>query len=58
MALALGRFLEALLYGTVSYDLGVFVVATAVISAVALLASLVPALRALRIDPSIALRAN
>jgi putative ABC transport system permease protein len=58
MALALGRFLEALLYGTVSYDLGVFVVATAVLSVVALLASLVPALRALRIDPSIALRAN
>jgi len=58
LALALGRFLETLLYGTVSYDLGVFVVATIVISAVALLASLVPALRALRIDPSIALRAN
>ncbi|MEA2694307.1 MAG: hypothetical protein QOJ16_3694 [Acidobacteriota bacterium] len=58
MALGLGRFLEALLYGTVSYDLGVFVVATVVLSAVALLASLVPALRALRIDPSIALRAN
>jgi putative ABC transport system permease protein len=58
MALALGRFLEAVLYGTASYDLGVFVVATVAISAVALLASLVPALRALRIDPSIALRAN
>ena len=39
MALALGRFLEALLYGTASYDLGVFVVATTVISAVALLAT-------------------
>ncbi len=58
IALVLGRFLEALLYGTASYDLGVFVVATAVISAVALLASLVPALKALRIDPSIALRAH
>ena len=58
LAFALARGLEALLYGTASYDLGVFAVAAAVLSAVALFASLPPTLRALRVDPSIALRAN
>jgi predicted permease len=58
MALALGRFLESLLYGTASHDLTVFAGATTLLTVVALAASLGPALRALRIDPARALRAD
>ena len=50
------RFLEALLFGVEANDPSTFVAATAVLLAVALGAHLLPALRALRVDPVVALR--
>ncbi|HEY8022761.1 MAG TPA: FtsX-like permease family protein [Thermoanaerobaculia bacterium] len=58
LSCALGRGLEALLYGTPSHDPLVFAGSTAILAGVALLASLVPALRALRIHPVVALKAE
>lgn len=58
LALGLGRGLQALLYGTESHDPAVLLAAAALLAAVALSASLVPTLRALRIDPVRALRAE
>ncbi len=58
LALGLGRGLQALLYGTASHDPAVFLAAALILAGVALLASLVPTLRALRIDPVRALRAE
>ncbi|MDQ3950278.1 MAG: ABC transporter permease, partial [Gemmatimonadota bacterium] len=56
LALALGRFVEPLLFQTSPRDLGVFVVVTATLLAFAVLASLVPTWRATRVDPLTALR--
>ena len=52
----LSRFLTSLLYEVKPSDPVVFVAVSAVLAAVALLASLLPSLRATRIDPSTALR--
>ena len=56
LALALGRFVEPLLFQTSPRDPGVFVVVTATLLAFAVLASLVPTWRATRVDPLTALR--
>jgi predicted permease len=56
LALALGRFVEPLLFQTSPRDLGVFVVVTATLLAFAVLASLIPTWRATRVDPLTALR--
>jgi len=58
LALALGRFVEPLLFQTSPRDLGVFVVVTATLLTFAVLASLVPTWRATRVDPLVALRAE
>ena len=58
LALALTRLMRGVLFGVTPTDAATFVSVTAVLSAVALCASLVPALRATRIDPLRALRAN
>jgi len=55
-ALGLTRYLATLLYGVSSLDMATFVVATAVLAAIALLASWIPTRRASRIDPLTALR--
>jgi len=55
-ALAGGRLLDQLLYDVEPADLATYVTAGAVLAAVALAACLLPALRASRVDPVIALR--
>jgi ABC-type antimicrobial peptide transport system permease subunit len=55
-ALALGRLLESLLFGVSATDPVAFVAAPVVVLACALLANLLPALRATRVDPAETLR--
>jgi len=55
-SLALGRFLQSLLYGVAPTDLRIYVLVGIVLMAVALLACWVPARRAVRVDPMMALR--
>lgn len=50
------RYLSTLLYGISSHDAATFLIAPAAIVAIALVASAVPAVRALRVDPLTALR--
>ena len=55
-AAALSRYLEGLLYGLTPLDPATFVAMIAAFAAVAALASYVPARRATRVDPVVALR--
>ena len=55
-ALALTRFLTTLLFGVTPTDSVTFVVVSVVFFVIAMIASLIPALRATRVDPLIALR--
>jgi predicted permease len=57
-ALVLSSTLEAMLYGVRSRDLLSFVVAGGALLVVTLLAALIPALRAIRVDPANVLRAE
>lgn len=56
LALAAARLLNALLFGTSPTDAVTFVSASALIVTIAACASLVPAIRASRVDPLVALR--
>ena len=63
IALAIGallstRTLSALLYNVGAFDATTFVLVTIMLAAVALLASYIPALRATKADPMIALTHN
>lgn len=55
-AFALTRFLSGLLFGVSSLDAATFLAMAAVLAVVTLLASYIPARRASRIDPTVALR--
>ena len=55
-SLALSRLIESLLFGVTARDPGTFVLIVILLSAVALVACLLPARRASRVDPMVALR--
>jgi putative ABC transport system permease protein len=55
-ALALGRFLEKLLFGVTPTDPATFAIIAAGLATAALIACLIPARRAARVDPIVALR--
>ena len=57
-ALLLTRFLQAMLLDVAPTDPSTFVLLSAVVLVVTLLATLLPALRAMRVDPVVALRAE
>jgi predicted permease len=57
-ALIVSHLMASLLYGVSPYDLSTFAGVTAVLTAVALAASYVPALRAMRLDPITTLHAE
>ncbi|HMA03405.1 MAG TPA: FtsX-like permease family protein, partial [Gemmatimonadaceae bacterium] len=56
IALAAGHWVQPLLYGESARDPLVFVTVALILGIVALAASAIPASRAIRVDPSIALR--
>jgi putative ABC transport system permease protein len=51
-----GRIMSSLLYRVSSYDFATYLVVSATLIAVAVLASYIPARRAMRVDPLVALR--
>jgi putative ABC transport system permease protein len=55
-ALALGRVLSSVIYGVSARDLTTFCIVAVMMTAVGLLASMLPALRAIRVDPMHTLR--
>jgi putative ABC transport system permease protein len=57
-ALGVTRFLDTLLFGVHARDVTTFAGVVIVLSAAAMLGCLVPALRAMRVDPMVALRAE
>jgi putative ABC transport system permease protein len=57
-ALLLTRFMASLLFGVTTTDLATFALVIAALAGVTLLAAYVPALRATRVDPMIALRSE
>jgi ABC-type antimicrobial peptide transport system permease subunit len=55
-ALALGRFLRALLFEVSPFDIGVYASMAGLLITVSCVASYLPARRAARVDPLVALR--
>jgi putative ABC transport system permease protein len=55
-ALAVTRFLESQLFGVAATDPATFTIVALILASVALVATLVPAMRATRVDPLVALR--
>jgi putative ABC transport system permease protein len=56
VSIGLTRLMSSLLYGVKPNDVRTLVVVSAVLLAVALLASVIPAMRAMKVDPMVALR--
>jgi putative ABC transport system permease protein len=56
LALGLTRLMSSLLYGVQATDAVTFAVVTGIVALVSVVASLAPALRAMRVDPIIALK--
>lgn len=57
-AIVLSRLVTSLLYGVSATSPGIYALATAVVIAVTLIATFIPASRAARVDPNVALRAE
>ena len=57
-AAALVRVIDALLFGVSPYDPGTFTLVAAIVLGVGLVATLIPAYRATRVDPIVTLRAE
>jgi len=57
-ALALARFIEGLVFGVTARDPASLVAAPLILAVVAILAALIPARRAMRVDPMTAMRAD
>lgn len=55
-ALALGRLMSALIYGVTPHDIATLLVVITIVTVVGTLASLLPAWRASRVDPMVAMR--
>ena len=58
LAWGAGRLMESTLFGTVSLNLSTFAIFTGILLTVAITAALIPARKAMRIDPALALRAE
>jgi ABC-type antimicrobial peptide transport system permease subunit len=58
LAIGAGQFLQSILYGVKSMEPVVLVTAPLILLAASLLASYIPALRATRVDPTVALRSE
>ncbi len=56
--IALGRMLASQLYGVTAFDPVTLIAAMTILGAVALAACIIPARRAARVDPAIALRGD
>ena len=57
-ALALSRFLDSLLYQTEAFDPLIYAGVAAVLGVVAVASAVIPALRATRVDPTLALSSD
>lgn len=58
LAVGAGQFLQGILYGVNDVEPVVLVTAPLILLAASLLASYIPALRATRVDPTVALRSE
>jgi ABC-type antimicrobial peptide transport system permease subunit len=58
LALGAGQFLQGILYGVNSIEPVVLVTAPLILLAASLVASYIPALRATKVDPTVALRSE
>ncbi len=58
LAWGVGKLMESNLFGTVHLSLSTFAVYSGILLVVALAAALIPARKAIRIDPALALRAE